>query len=92
MEHDGDWRSRAQSSAARVRDWTVALSVVLSASASLLARSFGNLVAADRTIDLSPLLMVGFGTPADRDESPNETIASPRTYSHDCARSPASRR
>ena len=51
----------------------VALSVVLSASASLLARSFGNLVAADRTIDLSPLLIVGLGTPADRDESPDET-------------------
>jgi predicted permease len=40
----------------------VALSVVLSASASLLARSFGNLVAADRTIDLSPLLVVGLET------------------------------
>jgi len=51
----------------------VALSVVLSASASLLARSFGNLVAADRTVDLSPLLMVGLGSPADRDESADET-------------------
>jgi putative ABC transport system permease protein len=69
----------------------VALSVVLSASASLLARSFGNLVAADRTIDLSPFSWRASGRRWIEAKALRRPLASPGTSSIDFARFPVSR-
>jgi hypothetical protein len=51
----------------------IALSLVLLVSTSLLARSFANLLDADRDLDLARLMVVGLGDPAERQESPAET-------------------
>ena len=51
----------------------VVLSVVLLVSASLLARSFANMIDVDRSLDLTRVAVVGLGAPAERNESPAET-------------------
>lgn len=51
----------------------IVLSVVLVISASLLARSFAQMLDADRDLDLDRIVVVGLGSPEERQESPRET-------------------
>jgi len=51
----------------------IVLSVVLVASASLLGRSFVQMLDADRDLDLDQIVVVGLGSPEERQESPEET-------------------
>ena len=51
----------------------VVLSLVLLVSASLLARSFANLIEVDRAMDLAHVIVVGLGAPEERQESPELT-------------------
>ena len=51
----------------------IVLSLVLVVSAALLARSFANLLEADRDLDLSRVVVVGLGAPDERQESPEDT-------------------
>jgi predicted permease len=53
----------------------IVLSVVLIVSASLLARSFANLLEADRDLDLARIMVVGLGSPEERRQLPQETAA-----------------
>ena len=51
----------------------IVLSVVLIVSASLLARSFVQMLDVDRDLDLERIVVVGLGAPEERQESPEET-------------------
>ena len=73
---DGGREATAGRSAHRLRlafaTGEIALSLVLLVSAALLARSFANLLDADRDLDLSRVVVVGLGSPEERRESPED--------------------